>query len=224
MLRRLAPLTVLLAVALSGCGSDDAKQSGDAGDAVTTASTTTTAGCRKVAAPSPKRVQRLSKPTTRLSAPTTVTLTTNCGRITIRLAVARAPKTTSSFASLARRGFYDNLTFHRVVPGFVVQGGDPLGTGLGGSGYKVVERPPASTVYTRRVVAMAKAANEAAGTSGSQFFIVTAENAELPADYALVGRVVGSYSAVAKIEATPTAAGDRPTEPLVIERATVTSG
>ena len=76
---------------------------------------------------------------------------------------------------------------------------------------------------------MAKAGNEAAGTSGSQFFIVTAENAELPAEYAIVGRVVGSYAAVAKLEATPTLHAppeqhDRPTEPLVIERATVRTG
>jgi len=225
MLRRLAPLSVLLAVALTGCGSDDSSQSGDAQDATATeTSTTTTAGCRAVAAPKPKGVQRLSKPTLRLTDPTTVTLATNCGRITIRLDVARAPKTASSFASLARRGFYDALTFHRVVPGFVVQGGDPLGTGLGGPGFKVVERPPASTSYTRRTVAMAKAGNEAPGTSGSQFFIVTAENAELDPDYAIVGRVVGSYDAVAKLEATPTTSDDRPTEPLVIERATVTTG
>ena len=225
MLRRLAPLSVVLAVALTGCGSDNAKQSGDGQDgAANETSTTTAAGCRKVTAPAPKGSQHLSKPTRRLTQPTTVTLTTNCGAIAIRLNVARAPKTASSFAALARRGFYDELTFHRIVPGFVVQGGDPLGTGLGGPGYKVVERPPASAVYTRRTVAMAKAGNEAAGTSGSQFFIVTAENADLPADYAIVGRVVGSYAAVAKLEATPTGPDERPTEPLVIERATVTTG
>lgn len=228
MLRRLAPLPVLVAVALAGCGSDEPASSDSRDSTETGASTTTTAGCRAVPAPRPKGPQRLAKPTRRLTAPTTVTLTTNCGAIAIRLDVRDAPKTASSFAALARRGFYDGLTFHRVVPGFVVQGGDPLGSGLGGPGYKVVERPPASAAYTRRTVAMAKAGNETPGTSGSQFFIVTAENAQLPADYAIVGRVIGSYEAVAKLEATPTttepgAEQDRPTEPLVIERATVAS-
>ena len=224
MPHRLAPLPILLAVALAGCGSDDGARSTANPPASGAGATSTTAGCRKVDAPAAKGPQHLHKPRQALTQPTNVTLTTNCGTITIRLDVADAPKTVSSFAALARRGFYDGLTFHRVVAGFVVQGGDPLGNGLGGPGYKVVERPPPNTSYTRRTVAMAKAGNEAAGTSGSQFFIVTAENAELPAEYALVGRVIGSYAAVAKLEATPTESGDRPAEPLVIERARVTSG
>jgi cyclophilin family peptidyl-prolyl cis-trans isomerase len=223
MLRRLLPALFVLAWVLAGCGSDDG-DGGAADQATTATSTTTTAGCRKVAAPAAKGEQNLRKPTQPLTQPTTVKLTTNCGTIRIRLDVERAPKTSASFASLARRHFYDGLTFHRVVPGFVVQGGDPLGTGLGGPGYEVVERPPASTAYTRRTVAMAKAPDQPRGASGSQFFIVTAENADLPPDYALVGRVAGAYSAVAKLEATPTGQGDVPTEPLVIERATVTSG
>ncbi len=223
MRRHLLALMPLLAIALAGCGSDDAKQSASELTQPDVA-TTTTAGCRAVPARTPKGPQHLARPTRRLTQPTVVTLTTNCGPIAIRLDVAKAPRTASSFASLARRGFYDNLTFHRVVPGFVVQGGDPLGTGLGGPGYKIVERPPGGTQYTRRTVAMAKASNEAAGTSGSQFFIVTADDAGLPAEYALVGRVVGDYAAVRRLEATPTGSDERPTEPLVIERARVSSG
>src|SRR5439155_1334669 len=81
--------------------------------------------------------------------------------------------------------------FHRIVPGFVIQGGDPKGDGTGGPGYKVVEAPPKTLQYTKGVVAMAKTQLEAAGTSGSQFFVVTGEDAQLPADYALLGKVTG---------------------------------
>ena len=132
--------------------------------------------CKKVAAPEPKGAQHLSKPTATLPAGKRydVDLQTNCGTITIRLATGRAPKTSASFANLVKRGFYDGLTFHRVVHDFVIQGGDPLGTGQGGPGYTVVERPPPDTAYTTGVVAMAKTEADPSGTSGSQFFIVTA--------------------------------------------------
>ena len=124
----------------------------------------------------------------------TAVIRTNCGTIEIRLAVGRAPKTTSSFAGLARNGFYDGLTFHRIAkPGgndYVIQGGDPRGDGNGGPGYSVVEKPSKRTRYVRGVVAMAKTATDAPGTSGSQFFIVTADEAPLPPEYAILGRVV----------------------------------
>ena len=81
---------------------------------------------------------------------------------------------------LARKGFFDGTIFHRIVPGFVIQGGDPTGKGTGGPGYKTVEPPPAGTLYTHGIVAMAKAANEPPGTAGSQFFIVTGKNVGLP--------------------------------------------
>jgi peptidyl-prolyl cis-trans isomerase B (cyclophilin B) len=152
-----------------------------------------------------------------------VTLTTNCGPIEILLDVRRAPKTTASFAYLVKRGFYDDLTFHRVAAGFVIQGGDPEGDGSGGPGYKIVERPPANLRYTLGTVAMAKTATDPAGTSGSQFFIVTAANAELPAQYALLGRVVGSLAGVETIAGLPTSPprDGAPIEPVVIGRATL---
>jgi cyclophilin family peptidyl-prolyl cis-trans isomerase len=155
-----------------------------------------------------------------------VDLTTNCGSIAIQLDVKRAPRTTASFAYLVKRGFYDDLTFHRVAAGFVIQGGDPNGDGSGGPGYTVVEPPPADLRYTRGTVAMAKTGTDPAGASGSQFFIVTANEAPLPAQYALVGKVIGSLAGVDSIAALPTnpPQDGAPTSPVVISRATLSSG
>jgi peptidyl-prolyl cis-trans isomerase B (cyclophilin B) len=152
-----------------------------------------------------------------------VALTTNCGRIAIQLDVQRAPKTTSSFAYLVKRGFYDDLTFHRVAADFVIQGGDPNGDGSGGPGYTIVERPPANLRYTRGTVAMAKTGTDPAGASGSQFFIVTATEAELPPEYALIGSVVGTMAgvdAIAKLQTIPPQDG-APIHPVVISRASL---
>jgi peptidyl-prolyl cis-trans isomerase B (cyclophilin B) len=152
-----------------------------------------------------------------------VTFATNCGAIAIQLAVTHAPKTTASFAYLVRRGFYDDLTFHRVAANFVIQGGDPNGDGSGGPGYTIVERPPAGLEYTRGTVAMAKTDTDPAGASGSQFFIVTAKATELPPQYALVGRVVGSMAgvnAISKLATIPPQDGE-PIHPVVISQATL---
>jgi peptidyl-prolyl cis-trans isomerase B (cyclophilin B) len=207
-------------LALSGCGSG-----GDGGSTSTAASGTagTRVTCKKVAAPEPKGTQHLSKPKATLPAGKRydVDLQTNCGTITIRLATGRAPKTASSFANLVKRGFYDGLIFHRVVRGFVIQGGDPLGTGLGGPGYSVVEAPPSSTAYTTGVVAMAKTEADPAGASGSQFFIVTAPDAKLPPDYAVAGGVVRGMDVAQYIGKLPVDEQDRPTSPVVIENATL---
>jgi cyclophilin family peptidyl-prolyl cis-trans isomerase len=156
-----------------------------------------------------------------------VTLYTNCGEIGIELAVREAPKTASSFAWLVERGFYNGLTFHRVVPGFVVQGGDPNGNGTGGPGYTVVEPPPPTIRYVKGTVAMAKTPRQPAGASGSQFFIVTAADAGLPPEYALVGHLISGEETVEAIERVPTVPGPdaedtAPSRPIVIERATLT--
>src|SRR5689334_17640008 len=107
----------------------------------------------------------------------TAVVTTNKGEFTIQLDTENDPITTNSFAYLAEDGFFDDLTFHRIAPGFVIQGGDPNGDGSGGPGYTCVEKPPANTKYTKGVVAMAKAGNEPPGASGSQFFVVTGASA-----------------------------------------------
>jgi cyclophilin family peptidyl-prolyl cis-trans isomerase len=138
----------------------------------------------------------------------TVTVKTNCGTFAFTLDVKSSPKASASFYYLVKHHFFDGVTFHRVASGFVIQGGDPTGTGSGGPGYTVVEPPPSGTQYVRGDVAMAKTQTEPAGASGSQFFVVTAANATqsagLTPDYALVGKVVSGIAVVEKIGALPT--------------------
>ncbi len=142
---------------------------------------------------------------------------TSKGTFEITLDAKRAPKTGGSFKSLADKGFYDKLTFHRIVPGFVIQGGDPNGDGTGGPGYTVEEAPPQDLKYTQGVVAMAKTGSEPAGTSGSQFFVVTAADAQLPADYALLGRVTSGADVVNKIASVKTDPNsEKPLKPVTI--------
>src|SRR5581483_5752247 len=119
----------------------------------------------------------------------TVTMKTNQGTFAFELDVEDSPHTTASFAALVKKGFFDGLTFHRIVPGFVIQGGDPKGDGTGGPGYSTVHPPPSDAKYTKGVVAMAKPQAEPAGTAGSQFFVVTGADIGLPPDYALLGKV-----------------------------------
>ena len=182
-----------------------------------------------MAAPASRAGEQASKPTAQLDPTRSYTdrLATNCGAIVIQLAVKEAPKTTSAFAHLVKLGYYDGLTFHRVVRGFVIQGGDPNGNGTGGPSWTVVEPPPPNLRYRKGVVAMAKGGTESAGTSSSQFFIVTGSTVNLPPVYALVGHVVSGERAVEAISHVPTEAApeggeaSKPRAPMVIERATL---
>lgn len=191
-----------------------------------------TVSCRKVARPRPRPERAVRRPKGELAAKRTWTavVSTSCGAFTIALDTKRAPRTAASFASLSRRGFYDGLDFHRISSGFVIQGGDPRGDGSGGPGYSVVEPPPATTRYTRGTVAMAKTETEAPGTSGSQFFIVTADDASgppfsLPADYAVVGRVTKGLDVVEHIgEIRSDPQTEQPAEPVVISRVRIRAG
>jgi len=178
-------------------------------------------GCAEVEAPEPKRAS-FKKPgrVLRRGERATAVVETSCGSFEIALDTKRAPKTANSFAFLAERGFYDGLGFHRIVPGFVIQGGDPQGTGTGGPGYSVDEQPPPNLAYTKGLVAMAKSPAEPPGRSGSQFFVVTGDDAGLPPEYALVGRVSDGYETVARIEKMG-GEGEAPLRPVVIERVTV---
>ncbi|MCW2992056.1 MAG: peptidyl-prolyl cis-trans isomerase cyclophilin type [Solirubrobacterales bacterium] len=232
MPRTLALAALVLTLAAAGCGGKDsgAKTGSTASTAASTTATTTTvqekdsAGCVVTAAPKPRGPGKESKPTLTLSPSKAyaVTLKTNCGSIVIALDVKRAPKTSASFASLVKNGFYDGLTFHRVLADFVIQGGDPLGNGQGGPGYNIVEKPPGNLRYKRGVVAMAKAGVDPPGASGSQFFIVTAEDAGLPPDYALVGKVKTGFDAINRIIAQPVDGPNGvPLSPVVIETATI---
>lgn len=190
------------------------------------ASTTTDAsGCTAVTPPAGK-ARHAAKPTARLDPAKTydVRLRTNCGGFTIRLAVRTSPETTASFVSLVKQSYFDGTVFHRIVPGFVIQGGDPTGSGTGGPGYTTVDPPPASTRYTLGVAAMAKTGSEPAGSSGSQFFVVTARDAQLPPDYAVLGKVVDGLAVVEAIGqlGDPSSGGEGvPTETVEIEKATV---
>jgi peptidyl-prolyl cis-trans isomerase B (cyclophilin B) len=223
MARVPALLLALLALVLfaAACGEDD--EPAPAAEETATATeepTTTEAGCEKVEAPQPREEGDLKRPRDELDPDktTVAVVTTNCGEFEITLDAENAPKTGASFAHLAREGFYDDLIFHRVVAGFVAQGGDPTGTGQGGPGYSVVEAPPRDLVYEKGVVAMAKTEVEEPGTSGSQFFVVTAEDAQLPPDYALVGRVTEGQEVVDKIGVAPVGPDDRPVDPVVIQK------
>jgi peptidyl-prolyl cis-trans isomerase B (cyclophilin B) len=208
-------LLAIVAGTLAGCGGSD---EGDAG----AAETTVNGECHEVPAPEPKADGGQQAPTDELAAGKTYTLLvqTNCGSFAIDLDQKQAPKTTASLVSLARNGFFDDTTFHRVVPGFVIQGGDPTGTGSGGPGYKTVDVPQSGAAYTKGVVAMAKGQTEAPGTSGSQFFVVTGPDIGLPAEYAIVGKVTDGMVTVDAIDAL--GAGDGPPSmPVVMERVTV---
>ena len=158
-----------------------------------------------------------------------MTIVTNCGTFAFTLDVAQSPKTSASFYSLVKRGFFDGVTFHRVAAGFVIQGGDPTGTGAGGPGYSVVEAPPKNTQYVLGDVAMAKTQTQQSGASGSQFFVVTSENvtqsAGLTPDYALVGKVVSGIGVVQRIGSLPTnpPQDGAPTPAVVMSKVTVST-
>jgi peptidyl-prolyl cis-trans isomerase B (cyclophilin B) len=152
----------------------------------------------------------------------TVNVRTNLGSFAFRLNVKDSPCTTSSFASLVRKRFFNGTRFHRIVRGFVIQGGDPTGTGSGGPGYTVVDVPPDDAAYTRGVVAMAKTGAEPPGTAGSQFFVVTGKDASLPPEYALLGNVSSGLDVVLRIGMLGDAS-EQPTRKVVVQRMTVTS-
>ena len=176
----------------------------------------------KAAAPCPTTGKQVTFPLLDASKIYTVDVLTNFGRFDIRLDVRVSPCTTSSFAALVRKRFFDGTRFHRIVPGFVIQGGDPTGTGKGGPGYTVRDVPPANATYTKGVVAMAKTAAEPSGTSGSQFFVVTGADVGLPPQYAILGAVTKGQGVVERIDKLGNPANERPTRKVVVQRMIVT--
>lgn len=182
-------------------------------------------GCTEVEQPEP-REESLPKPkmTTKKGEKVTAVVETNCGTFDIALATTEAPTIANSFAYLAEEGFYNELTFHRIVPEFVIQGGDPTGTGSGGPGYEVVEAPPKNLKYTIGTVAMAKTGEAPAGASGSQFYVVSGPEGEtLPPEYALVGKVTKGLSVVKTIGELGNAE-EKPTQPVVIKKMSIERG
>ena len=146
---------------------------------------------------------------------THATLHTSEGPVEIELFPGEAPNTVENFTKLIGEGFYDGLTFHRVIPEFMIQGGDPTGTGTGGPGYQFADEINQHPVQ-RGALAMA---NSGPNTNGSQFFIVTTEAAPwLDGKHTVFGRVTEGMDAVDAIEGTPTGANDRPIEDQKLER------
>ena len=222
---RLVVMCVCCALLLTACGDDDSSDEQPASAPTAAPTEEGPVGCEKVQEPTPKGPGDLAKPKETLEAGKTyvATVSTNCGDFEITLDPKDAPKTGGSFKSLADKKFFDGTTFHRIVAGFVIQGGDPEGTGEGGPGYTVVEAPPKKLVYEKGVVAMAKTQAEPSGASGSQFFVVTAEDAGLTPDYALLGRVTAGQDVVDKIAVADTdPATEKPIDPVVINSITVT--
>jgi len=221
-------LPVALGLVVAGCGGSSSSatstQAASTSAATSEASPTETTAsgsdaCTDVAVPAARADGGATAPKTRLDPEKTYALavSTNCGSFTMTLDLVKAPATAASLVSLARSGFFDGTIFHRIVPGFVIQGGDPTQTGSGGPGYQTVDPPPADTKYTKGVVAMAKTGADAAGTAGSQFFVVTGADVGLPPDYAVVGTVTSGIAVVEKIGALGDPATEQPTRPVVIE-------
>jgi cyclophilin family peptidyl-prolyl cis-trans isomerase len=149
----------------------------------------------------------------------TATMVTSHGTLEILLDAAAAPVTVNSFVYLARWHYYDGIVLHRIIPGFVLQGGDPTGTGAGGPGYKFADELPKPGRYQIGSFAMA---NAGPNTNGSQFFVISGpDGVRLPPLYSLFGQVVKGLDVVAKIDAIGTPSG-RPTEKVVIESVTIT--
>jgi peptidyl-prolyl cis-trans isomerase B (cyclophilin B) len=157
---------------------------------------------------------------------TVVHMQTSCGAFDVALDVAHSPKTSNSFAFLVRSHFYDGLVFHRISPDFVIQGGDPKGDGSGGSGYQVVEPPPAGFKYKKGTVAMAKGSSDPPGASSSQFFVVATDRGQsvLTPEYAVLGTVTKGMDVVAKIMALATGDMSPPKAYAYIESATLSVG
>lgn len=147
----------------------------------------------------------------------TAVLDTNHGEITLDLDAGRSPLTVNNFVFLAREGFYDGVIFHRCVPGFVIQAGDPTGTGRGGPGYKFRDELDGPGGYPRGTVAMA---NSGPNTNGSQFFITVAD-VGLPHSYTIFGTVTEGMDAVDSILAVPTDRADKPEQDCVIRSVTI---
>lgn len=204
----LAAVALLAAAALAACGDDSSSSSpapstAPAGDTsgLVSSGESLVEGCRTdppASVPEKKTYDAPPPMTVKPGVVYTATLDTSCGTIVVRLDQRSAPATVNNFVFLAREGFYDGLTWHRVSRGFVIQGGDPDGTGSGGPGYEFEDEPPTgANPYPPGAVAMA---NSGPDTNGSQFFIVTGDASFLPPNYSRFGTVTRGLDAARRIE------------------------
>jgi peptidyl-prolyl cis-trans isomerase B (cyclophilin B) len=218
-MRRPALLLACVALVAAGCGGGSS-----------TPTTTTAAagsGCRDVARPAARAPAKLKPPTTGLdpSKRWTLTFTTSCGTFVVTLAPHVSRRATASLVSLARQGYFDDTIFHRIVPGYIIQGGDPTQSGRGGPGYKTVDPPGIGTRYLRGTMAMGKTPLDPRGAAGSQFFVMTGDAPSLAPDYAVVGRVTGGMGVVARIGklGDVTDPAGTPSQTVVVEHVTAAS-
>jgi peptidyl-prolyl cis-trans isomerase B (cyclophilin B) len=220
-MRSAAILIALGVLAVAGCGGSSGTST--TATPATTAADSSPSGCGAAEVPAARKDGGGKQPSQRLEAGRTYRLvfTTNCGSFTVTLDQAQSPAASASLVSLARAGFFDNTVFHRIVPGFVIQGGDPTQSGTGGPGYKTTDTPPGGAHYVKGVVAMAKTQSESAGTAGSQFFVVTGADIGLPPDYAIVGKVTSGLAVVERIGKLGDPATELPTQPVVIGKVKV---
>jgi peptidyl-prolyl cis-trans isomerase B (cyclophilin B) len=229
-MRRSLPIALLLlvlaAAALTACGSSgdsgktaDIPSGGGPGTTPATPSAPASApGCKTIdAPPAAKPDGGATKPKQPLDGSKTWTLDfkTSCGNFTVTLDLKTAPHASASMVALAQSGFFKNTIFHRIVPDFVIQGGDPTAGGMGGPGYSTVDPPPKNARYTKGVVAMAKTPTEAPGTAGSQFYVVTGADAGLPPEYALIGKVTKGLDVVERIGALG-GSDEKPTQTVLL--------
>jgi cyclophilin family peptidyl-prolyl cis-trans isomerase len=165
----------------------------------------------------PKKYDRPFPQTVDASKTYTATIETTAGTMTAQLFPAEAPRTVNNFVNLAREGFYDGVIFHRVIKGFMIQGGDPDGTGRGGPGYRFDDEP-VTRRYLRGTLAMA---NAGPNTNGSQFFVMHADY-PLPPNYTIFGKLSTGEEIVDAIATAPAGAQDRPKDPVSITGVTIT--
>jgi peptidyl-prolyl cis-trans isomerase B (cyclophilin B) len=205
-------ILVLVVLALAaGCGGGDETTASDE-------------GCESVERPDAREHGQIAPPRQRLDDTKTYLLSfeTSCGTFVVKLDLKSAPNTASSLVTLAHDGYFDDTIFHRIVPGFVIQGGDPTQSGTGGPGYWMLDKPPKGTRYTKGTFAMAKTSEQPAGMSGSQFFVVTAGDAGLQPDYAVAGRVTGGLDVVERIGELGDAQ-EQPTQTVLVRHVTVST-
>jgi cyclophilin family peptidyl-prolyl cis-trans isomerase len=229
----LAVVLAVLSAALFG-GKDDKKTTAASDSTTTSGPTTTTVNPAVLAAVQcndTKPPENPNRPTFKEPPPMTIdqakgytaTIDTSCGKITVDLDPKAAPKTVNSFVFLANKKYFDGLTFHRVLKDFVIQGGDPQGTGQGGPGYEFEDELPQDG-YKIGSLAMA---NSGPNTNGSQFFIVTGnEGAQLPSKYSRFGMVTGGIEVAQKLETFAQEAdpNGKPSRPLYIFSITIKEG
>jgi cyclophilin family peptidyl-prolyl cis-trans isomerase len=213
-----ALLLLIIGVAAGAAGGDAAASATLSGLGVSTFKPQVKrSGCREVPSVKP-RPEHLRRPpqTIDRSDHLLAVIKTNCGSFKIKLDARRSPVIVNSFAYLARSGFYDGLSFYRVVPNFLVQGGDPRDNGTGGPGYHVVEPPPSRFHYRPGTVAMAKASAEPSGWSGSTFFVVVGQGDAIAPEYAALGQITSGMTTIKRINRLGTPS-ERPSQVVRID-------